>query len=52
MYQELWDRLPGDWRIKLFSVLALLVLVVALLLEVVFPWVGPLFSGADVQVVG
>lgn len=52
MYQELWDRLPGDWRIKLFSAFVIFALVVVLLLEVIFPWIGPLLSGADVQVVG
>lgn len=51
MYQELWDRIPGVWWVKLLVVAVVVVVIAALLLEVVFPWVGPMLPGADVQVV-
>lgn len=51
MYQELWDRIPGVWWVKLLVVAIVVVVIAALLFEVVFPWVGPMLPGADVQVV-
>lgn len=50
MYQELWDKLPGAWWAKLTVLLVTAALIVVLLLEVVFPWVGPRLPGSEVEV--
>lgn len=50
MYAALWRALPGPGWIKLIIVLALLVGVFFLLMEVVFPWVGPMMPWTDVNV--
>lgn len=54
MYSTLWNALPlPNWaRALIFAAVA--IAVVVLLLEVVFPWVGPMMPGADpgVQTVG
>jgi hypothetical protein len=41
MYGWIWRHLPGSFAIKLLEALILLVVVVALLMLVVFPWVEP-----------
>ena len=50
MYAMLWRNLPGPWWVKLFIVLVLLVGIFFLLMEVVFPWVGPMMPWTDVGV--
>lgn len=50
MYAALWHALPGPWWVKLVIVLALLVGVFFLLMEVVFPWVGPMMPWNEVSV--
>lgn len=50
MYGALWRALPGPWPIKLIIVLLLLVAVFFLLMEVVFPYVGPMMPWTDVGV--
>jgi hypothetical protein len=41
MYLWIWRRLPGNLAVKLAETLVLLLLIVALLMFVVFPWVEP-----------
>ena len=50
MYAMLWRNLPGPWWVKLFIVLVLLVGIFFLLMEVVFPWIGPMMPWTDVGV--
>lgn len=50
MYAAFWRLLPGPWWVKLIIVLALLVGVFFLLMEVVFPAVGPLMPWTEVGV--
>ena len=49
MYALLWRILPGPWWVKLI-VLVLLVGIFFLLMEVVFPWIGPMMPWTDVEV--
>ena len=41
MYVWIWRHLPGNLALKIAQALVLLLLVVALLMFVVFPWVEP-----------
>lgn len=50
MYAMLWRNLPGPWWVKLLIVLVLLVGIFFLLMEVVFPWIGPMMPWTDVEV--
>ncbi|HIW96179.1 MAG TPA: hypothetical protein H9867_06830 [Candidatus Corynebacterium gallistercoris] len=50
MYAALWRALPGPWWVKTLIVVALLVGVFFLLMEVVFPWVGPMMPWTHVDV--
>lgn len=50
MYGYLWHALPGPRLVKALLVLILLVAVVLLLMEVVFPWLSELMPYADVTV--
>ena len=50
MYVWIWRRLPGNWMLKLFGCLVLLVGVLALLFYLVFPWVEPRLPFNDVTV--
>lgn len=50
MYAALWRALPGPWWVKLAIVVAIFVGVFFLLMEVVFPWVGPMMPWNDVAV--
>jgi uncharacterized membrane protein len=50
MYPWIWDRLPGNVYGKIVSAVLLAVVVVALLLFVIFPWLDPLLPFDDVTV--
>lgn len=50
MYGYLWRALPGPRPVKVLLLVALLVAVVLLLMEVVFPWVSARMPYADVTV--
>jgi hypothetical protein len=52
MYVWIWRHLPGPLAAKLGQVLLMLVLVSALLLFVVFPWVEPQLPISQVTVPG
>jgi hypothetical protein len=41
MYSWIWRKLPGGLAGKLIGSLVLVVAVVAVLMLVVFPWIGP-----------
>jgi hypothetical protein len=41
MYVWIWHHLPGNLALKIVEVTALLIVVSALLLFVVFPWIEP-----------
>ncbi len=41
MYVWIWRHLPGPLAVRLVQVLALVLIVAALLLFVVFPWIEP-----------
>ena len=41
MYGWIWKHLPGPWPLKAFLALALLVAVVLVLFQWVFPWLEP-----------
>jgi hypothetical protein len=41
MYVWIWRHLPGPMAVRLAQVLVLLLVVVALLLFVIFPWIEP-----------
>jgi len=38
MYPWIWRALPGPWPLKTLLTLALLVIVVSVLVQFVFPW--------------
>ncbi len=48
MYAWIWRQLPGPTAVRLLQALLLVAAVIALLLFVVFPWVGPLLPFNDV----
>lgn len=50
MYGYLWDLLPGPRPVKALLAIILLVAVVLLLMEVVFPWVSEFMPYSDVTV--
>ena len=50
MYAALWRKLPGPWYVRAVILLALAVGVFLLLMEVVFPAIGPLMPWNDVGV--
>ena len=50
MYRALWNLLPGPTAVKALLAVALAVAVFFLLMEVVFPWVGPMMPWTDVGV--
>ena len=50
MYGYLWRALPGPRPVRIVLLVALLVAVVVLLMEVVFPWVSQQMPYADVTV--
>ena len=50
MYGYLWDALPGPRPVKALLVVILLVALVLLLMEVVFPWVSEHIPYSDVTV--
>ncbi|MCU1602343.1 MAG: hypothetical protein JWO22_3052 [Frankiales bacterium] len=52
MYVWLWRHLPGPLAVRLLQLLALLLVAVALLMLVVFPWVEPQLPWNDVTVNG
>ena len=50
MYAYLWDILPGPRPVKALLVIILLVAVVLLLMESVFPWLSVHMPYSDVTV--
>ncbi len=52
MYTWIWRRLPGTLAVKLFETTLLVVLIVALLFFVVFPWIEPHLPISQVTVPG
>lgn len=48
MYGWIWRHLPGPFAVKLTEALLLLLMVLALLLFVVFPWAEPRLPFNDV----
>lgn len=50
MYGYLWRALPGPRPVKALLAVVLLVAIVLLLMEVVFPWVSGLMPYSDVTV--
>lgn len=50
MYGYLWRALPGPRPVRIVLLVALLVAVVVLLMEVVFPWVSQQMPYTDVTV--
>jgi len=50
MYGYLWRALPGPRPVRIVLLVALLVAVVVLLMEVVFPWVSQQLPYTDVTV--
>ena len=50
MYAALWRALPGPWWVKLIIVLIFLVGIFFLLMEVVFPKIGPMMPWTEVGV--
>ena len=50
MYGYLWRALPGPRPVRIVLLVALLVAVVVLLIEVVFPWVSQQLPYTDVTV--
>lgn len=50
MYDELWYWLPGPVWFKTVLCLVVAVGVFFLLMNVVFPWLGPLLPGSEVSV--
>lgn len=48
MYGWIWRHLPGPVPVKVFEALALVVVVLALLFFVVFPWAEPRLPFNDV----
>lgn len=50
MYSWIWRSLPGGRPLKLVGALVLVLVVVALLFLVVFPWIEPRLNLNDVTV--
>ena len=50
MYGYLWDILPGPRPAKALLVIILLVALVLLLMEIVFPWVSEHMPYSDVTI--
>lgn len=50
MYGWIWRHLPGPLVVRLFTAIALLITIVAVLLFVVFPWLEPQLPFNDVSV--
>lgn len=50
MYGYLWDALPGPRSVKALIVLVLIIAVVLLLMEIVFPWLSEHMPYSDVTV--
>lgn len=50
MYAALWRALPGPWWVKLIIVLIALVGIFLLLMEIVFPKIGPMMPWTEVGV--
>lgn len=50
MYAALWRRLPGSTGVKLFEVLVLVVVILVVLVQWVFPWVASLLPPSDITV--
>jgi hypothetical protein len=50
MYAALWRVLPGPVWVRILELLALLVIVLFLLVEWVFPWLGTFVNVGDVTV--
>lgn len=50
MYAALWRMLPGPWWVKLIITVVVLVAIFLLLMEVVFPYIGPMMPWTDVAV--
>ncbi|WP_243790678.1 hypothetical protein [Saccharopolyspora gloriosae] len=51
MYGWIWRHLPGPPPVKIVEAVLLVLMVVALLLFVVFPWLEPLLPFNDVTTV-
>ncbi|GAB2653678.1 hypothetical protein GCM10027271_10060 [Saccharopolyspora gloriosae] len=51
MYGWIWRHLPGPAPVKIVEAVVLVLMVVALLLFVVFPWLEPLLPFNDVTTV-
>lgn len=51
MYGWIWRHLPGPVPVKIVEAVVLVLMVVALLLFVVFPWLEPLLPFNDVTTV-
>lgn len=47
MYRELWNRTPGPAWAKIIGAVVVVAVVVWLLMEVIFPWIGPSLLGTD-----
>lgn len=50
MFPFIWYYLPGPWPVKLIVVITALVGIFFLLMEVVFPVVGPMMPFNDIAV--
>ena len=50
MYAWIWRHLPGRWPVRAVVALVILVLMVALLFTVVFPWAEHTLPFLDVTV--
>ncbi|MEU6128832.1 hypothetical protein ABZ805_06625 [Saccharopolyspora sp. NPDC047091] len=51
MYHWIWRHLPGPLPVKIVEAVVIVLVVVALLLFVVFPWLEPLLPFNDVTTV-
>lgn len=50
MYGWIWQTLPGSWKVKLPIIIGLVLLILALLFFVVFPWIETNLPMNDVVV--
>lgn len=50
MYAALWRRLPGSTGVKIIEVLIMVVVILAVLLQWVFPWVASLLLPSEMTV--
>lgn len=46
MYAWIWQKLPGPTKVKALLALLMVVVLLALLFEVVYPTVGPMLPGS------